>query len=251
MKKRLIAIGLAIVTTLQVFAYGGTTVQAGTTDSWQQVRLSKAGTCRAIPKITSLRKCDDYLGYVMPSQSKYRLTNVYTYNGQYWIPEALAKTIEAEDAYVQAWIAANIQNMVPNGSNYNTAVVCIGNWIAANIKKNYLHMSDRNYFNAYRALVDGECVPEGFACLFNSLVHALPFDANGQVNYAAGTAHLQTNTISNVNGSWSAVCVGGTWLYYDAEYYAEGGGVEYIQGSTDPSFGGYGIYWMDTTPEYQ
>lgn len=241
MKKRLIAIGLALITILQVVAYSGTTVYAGTTDTWQQIRFT-IGNYRAIPKVATLRDYDDYLNYVMPSESMYRLTGVRTYNGQYWISSQLAATLDAEDAYVQTWIAANIQNMVPDGSDYNTAIACIGNWIAANIKQSYAHMSDRSYFNAYRTLLDGECVPIGFACLFNSLVHALPFDASGHVNYTAGTAHLQTSLISNVNGGWSAVNVGGTWLYYDAESYALGAGPEFIQGTTDMTFGGYGIY---------
>lgn len=236
MKRRLAAIALAALAAVQIAGFAGTTAQAGTiADTWETFKDNKH--YRVVPVAAGLTASEDALAYMVPEVSLTRFEQTYNYDGRELVTNADAALVDAEVSFVDAWIAANIQNIVPNGSTYYAAIDAIEAWLDANVTLTMQNATDRSYYGAYHAFADGTGISTTYACAFNSLVHALPFDATGNVNYESGTTHLQTTLITNVNESWSGVNVGTSWLYYDTAWgKAHKANVVYEQGSADITF---------------
>ena len=76
-------------------------------------------------------------------------------------------TINTMHASVRAWLDANMQTIVPNGTSKDRAITLVANWVANNMTYDYNATRDRNllvsYQNALSCFEKGKGVPACFA----------------------------------------------------------------------------------------
>ena len=181
---------------------------------------------------------EEALQNLTPAVTLYHVSMYYSVEQGSVLPLSETAKIEAEDTAVKAWVVANIQNMVPDGADYNSAVRDIMVWLRKYVKYDDKNTDDIVYQGALTAFSMGKGVCTTYACAFDTLLNYLPFDASGHVNYTAGTQHIPTHLVSNGCHAWSMAYIGNKWMYYDPCWYAGSGNTIYMNGCADRTFGG-------------
>ncbi|OQA27120.1 MAG: hypothetical protein BWY61_00335 [Firmicutes bacterium ADurb.Bin354] len=135
-------------------------------------------------------------------------------------------TINTMHASVGAWLDANMQTIVPNGTSKDRAITLVANWVANNMTYDYNATKDRallvSYQNALSCFEKGTGVCVTYATAFNCMIDYLPINnMTDRVDYLStgGTYTIPTKLISNDTHAWSALGESDGWHLYDITFY--------------------------------
>lgn len=133
--------------------------------------------------------------------------------------------LESRKAFVDDWIASNIRSIVRAGTGRDSAIHTVFNYIADNYAYDYSCQGNKSAMcdsqGAYYAIVNGKGVCASLCKLFRGLVEALPFNADGVVDYSmdpASASRIRVALINNLEGTheWAAIQDNdGIWCHYD------------------------------------
>lgn len=131
----------------------------------------------------------------------------------------------------QAWCAANMPLIVPDGTKLEDAIYLIANWVADYMTYDEAALSDPallNYYqNALPGFQSGKGVCATYATMFNTMVSWLPIDlATERVDYSRKNFfYCDTKYINNGDHGWSAVKTSDYgWSLFDITFYDNSNG---------------------------
>ena len=126
----------------------------------------------------------------------------------------------------QAWCAANVPLIVPDGTSLTDAIFILADWVAGVMTYDHAALSDSAlltyYQNALPGFQTGKGVCATYATMFNTVVHWLPVDIATQTVSYGGTNvfHCDTKYISNEEHGWSAIKADNNqWVLFDITFY--------------------------------
>lgn len=152
------------------------------------------------------------------------------------LKDDLLEEYNTEYNQIQDWIENNIQNIVPNGTDRNSALMLINTWLCNHCTYELNHPTSDKIMTAFTT---GRVSCEGYTNAFNAMVKYLPLE-NGVVNYgAANPTHLDVRLISDDAHAWSAVNLDGTWYYFDITFNDGMGDVNFDFMETADEFYGH------------
>ena len=150
----------------------------------------------------------------MPLASGYQYTFTYTPYTEYF--DTIWFTTAAQEAALTNYIQNTVLPQLSLGSKTTyQKVQAIYNWITANVKYDYSHLSDPTYlpqYTAYAAAVQKKAVCQGYANLFYRLANDAGVDCRiitGKAYNSDGTADHAWNIVRMENGKY--YCLDATW----------------------------------------
>lgn len=155
-------------------------------------------------------------------------------DGRISLSEEEFQTLSEKQEQTDAWIAANIQTIVPEGTPAAQVMQTAAEWETAAISYDNTaegnHDACRNYQSAISGLTTGQGICTTYALIFNSVVSAVPISPEtGLADYSCENPwYLQTRFVYNSEHAWSAVNIGGEWRFYDVTFYDSTGNSKYL-----------------------
>ena len=150
----------------------------------------------------------------MPLASGYQYTFTYTPYTEYF--DTIWFTTAAQEAALTNYIRNTILPQLSlGGKTTYQKVQAIYNWITANVKYDYSHLSDPTYllqYTAYAAAVQKKAVCQGYANLFYRLANDAGIDCRiitGKAYNSDGTADHAWNIVRMADGKY--YCLDATW----------------------------------------
>ena len=150
----------------------------------------------------------------MPLASGYQYTFTYTPYTEYF--DTIWFTTAAQEAALTNYIQNTVLPQLSlGGKTTYQKVQAIYNWITANVKYDYSHLSDPTYlpqYTAYAAAVQKKAVCQGYANLFYRLANDAGVDCRiitGKAYNSDGTADHAWNIVRMENGKY--YCLDATW----------------------------------------
>lgn len=195
---------------------------------------------RIIRGISTTDETEEYIASISPAITCMRFDYIIQRGNNILLTNEQVETLDAENDYVQEWLSANIEDIVPAGSTIEQAARYAANYLADHVSYDLIGRNNRAYQGAYTAFTEGRGVCTTFACAFNAMIHYLPFNASGTVDYGNGTRHMDTQLVHNDAHThiWSAIVMNDDVnLYYDVTFYANTGNPIYIAGISNNDFG--------------
>lgn len=138
--------------------------------------------------------------------------------------EQLDKLVR-EQGYVDTWCSENVPGIIPDGTDKETAIHLIYDWILnfAEYDETILYTDrQKTSQSAYSIITTGRGICSSYSKLFRSMIEIIPFNGeNGLVDWQNGTDHITVAIIDycplDSNGhEWAAIqSTDGTWLHYD------------------------------------
>lgn len=152
---------------------------------------------------------------------------MYYADGKLLIEESDFIRLSGIEDTCEAYVAANLPNIVPEGTPMDQVPAKAAAWEASAITydENAAHdyAALASYQNAESGFLKGKGICATYATAFNTLVQSTPIDpATGLVSYAcAEPVHYKTRYIFNKVHAWSAVSSdeGKSWHFYDVTFY--------------------------------
>ena len=134
-------------------------------------------------------------------------------------------TLESHKAYVDSWIAANIQGIVPAGTPRDAAIRMIFDYIVEHYTYDYACLNNQytceEAQGAYYAITNQRGICASITKLFRGMVESLPLNAAGVVDYAmdpSAASHIKVAVVGDTGlvHEWAAIQdADGTWYHYD------------------------------------
>lgn len=150
---------------------------------------------------------------LMSNEYKYKILSTGGYR-MYFSQEDLGK-LNQQYSVIRSFLNSNMQNIVPNGTDRNTALMLINTWICNNCT---YEVNQPVSSMASTAFTTGRISCEGYSRAFNAMVEYLPFE-NGVVNYnATNPTYLDAEMIGDNFHAWSVVVLDGTPYYFDVTF---------------------------------
>ena len=150
----------------------------------------------------------------MPLASGYQYTFTYTPYTEYF--DTIWFTTAAQEAALTNYIRNTILPQLSlSGKTTYQKVQAIYNWITANVKYDYSHLSDPTYllqYTAYAAAVQKKAVCQGYANLFYRLANDAGIDCRiitGKAYNSDGAADHAWNIVRMEDGKY--YCLDATW----------------------------------------
>ena len=150
----------------------------------------------------------------MPLASGYQYTFTYTPYTEYF--DTIWFTTAAQEAALTNYIQNTVLPQLSlGGKTTYQKVQAIYNWITANVKYDYSHLSDPTYlpqYTAYAAAVQKKAVCQGYANLFYRLANDAGVDCRiitGKAYNDDGTADHAWNIVRMEDGKY--YCLDATW----------------------------------------
>ena len=190
-------------------------------------------------------QAEKMLNTACPAVGMTTLDKVYSTNtGNILISAESAEKLDSIQNQVDAWLADNIQNIVPQGTPAADIPRTAAVWVSDRMNYDRAAIGNselaRSYQSALRCFTEGKGICATYAYAFNSIISAVPV-ANGIVDYnAANPSYLAARFVYNNDHAWSAINDNGIWRYYDVCSYDADRNPAYLDMNPDTmNAGGY------------
>lgn len=224
-----------ILTLMQAAILAGMPVRAGAADRPLQVQNYAGDYCYVVSSSADTVRgaqmaglCEIDSVYKDVGNLAYLNLGVGTFqNGLYGLvlPRRDYEELLAVHARCQVWLKGHMEEIVPEGTPWRTAINLCADWVADHTLYDDAALRDpekmKRYQSAESCFYAGTGICATYATAFDSMVHFLPLDpATGCVSWRTeNPIHLNTRYVGNDQHLWSAVWQEGAWHFYDVTFY--------------------------------